>query len=277
MIKRFFSLACMLVMTTVMMAQEEKPNVVVAEFQNKSNASRVACNNLRQEIVSGLIATDRLTVVEASTLGKIPESKNDLLLFLSGMAIQYYIEGTLNSVDTKTSKSSNGNTLHEATINYTLTLIETETGVTKSSETFKDSYNVGDTSDEAILKAIEYAKKRMTRFVDNNFKVEAVIKALDEVDEKKGVKTCYISVGSDIGISKGQIFEVFSKVEIAGEKINKKIGEVRVEEVLSGTLSKCSVKNGGLDIKRNFDAQIQMTVMTRAKKLKPWEKLGVTL
>jgi hypothetical protein len=117
----------------------------------------------------------------------------------------------------------------------------------------------------------------MTRFVDNNFKVEATIKALDEVDEKKGVKTCYISVGSDAGINKGQIFEVFSKVEIAGEKINKKIGEVRVEEVLSGTLSKCSVKNGGLDIKRNFDSQIQMTVMTRAKKQKPWEKLGVTL
>ena len=275
--KKLFTVAIMLVMTMAMMAQDEKPNVVVAEFQNKSNASRVACNNLRQEIVSGITATDRLTVVEASTLGDMPKAKNELLIALHGMGIQFYIEGTLNAVDTKSSKSSSGKTNYEATINYTLTLIETETGVTKSTETFKDSYTVGDTSDEAILKAIEYAKKRMTRFVDTHFKVEAVIKALDEVDPKKGVKTCYISVGSDAGISSGQIFEVFSKVEIAGEKINKKIGEVRVEEVLSGTLSKCSVKNGGLDIKRNFDAQIQMTVMTRAKKLKPWEKLGVTL
>ena len=275
--KKLFTMAVMLVMTTAMMAQDEKPNVVVAGFQNKSNSSLVACNNLRQEIVSGLIATDRLTVVETSTLGEMPKAKNELLIFLNGMGIQFYIEGTLNSIDTKSSKSNTGKTNYEATINYTLTLIETETGVTKSSETFKDSYNVGDTSDEAILKAIEYAKKRMTRFVDTHFKVEAVIKALDEVDPKKGVKTCYISVGSDAGISSGQIFEVFSKVEIAGEKINKKIGEVRVEEVLSGTLSKCSVKNGGLDMKRNFDAQIQMTVMTRAKKLKPWEKLGVNL
>ena len=267
MMKRLFTVATMLVMTLAMMAQDEKPNVVVAEFQNKSNASRVACNNLRQEIVSGLIETDRLTVVEAATLGNMPKAKNELLLFLNSMSVQFYLEGTLNSVDTKSS-SSNGKTQYEATINYTLTLIETETGVTKTSETFKDSYTIGDTKDEAILKAIEYAKKRMKRFVDNHFKVEATIKALDEVDSKKGVKSCYISVGSDAGISKGQIFEVFIKTEI-----DKKVGEVRVDEVLSGTLSKCVVKNGGPDLKRYFEAQVKMTVLTRAKKLMPWEML----
>ena len=42
MMKRLFTVATMLVMTLAMMAQDEKPNVVVAEFQNKSNASRVA-------------------------------------------------------------------------------------------------------------------------------------------------------------------------------------------------------------------------------------------
>lgn len=270
--KKLFTAALLLAMSLATMAQNEKTNIVVAEFQNKSNASKVACNNLRQEIVSGLIGTDRLTVVETSTLGDIPKSKNDLLLFLHDMSIPYYLEGTLNSVDTKSGTLS-GKTVYEATINYTLTLFETETGVTKTSETYKDSYTIGDTRDEAILKAIEYAKKRMTRFVDEQFKVEAVIKALDEVDAKKGVKSCYISVGSDGGISKGQIFEVFTKTEIAGEKINKKIGEIRVEEVLSGTLSKCVVKNGGMDIKNNFDNQVQMTVLTRAKKPKPWELL----
>ena len=93
------------------------------------------------------------------------------------------------------------------------------------------------------------------------------------MDSKKGVKSCYISVGSDAGISKGQIFEVFIKTEIAGEMIDKKVGEVRVDEVLSGTLSKCVVKNGGPDLKRYFEAQVKMTVLTRAKKLMPWEML----
>ena len=271
--KKLFTVLAMLAMTVASMAQDDKPNLVVSDFVNKSNASRVACNNLRQEIVSGIIATDRLTIVEETTLGDVPKAKNERLLFFSNMGIQYNLEGSLNSVDTKSYNSSSGTTRYNATINYTLTLIETETGVTVTSETFKDSYTIGATSDEAILKAIEYAKKRMKRFIDNNFKVEAFIKALDEVDDKKGAKSCYISVGKDAGISKGQIFEVFCKVEIAGEAIDKKVGEIRVEEVLSGTLSKCSVKSGGPDIKRNFEAQTKLTVLTRAKKLNPLEQL----
>jgi len=256
-------------------AQDDKPNVLVETFTNKSNASDVACNNLRQEIVSGIIATNRLTVVEASTISDMPKSKNDRLVFLGEMGIQYYIEGTLNSVDTKSKKTDSG-TQYEATINYTLTIIDTQSGITKSSETFKDSYVIGDTEDEAILKAIEYAKKRMSRFVDNNFKVEATIKALDEVD-KKGVKSCYINIGSNAGIQKGQIFEVFSQVEIAGEKINKKIGELKAEEVLSGTLTKCDVKNGGGDIKTCFDSKVPLTVVSRAKKPGLLDRVNKTL
>lgn len=266
--KKLLVMAALLLSVLPMVAQDDKPNVLVEEFTNKSTASNVACNNLRQEIVSGIIATDRLTVVDAATISDMPKSKNDRLVFLGEMGIQNYIEGTLNSVDTKKSTyESNGKTSYryDATINYTLTIIDTETGITKSSETFKDSYTIGDTEDEAILKAIENARKRMKRFVDNNFKVEATIKALDEVD-KKGVKTCYVNVGSNAGITKGQIFEVFSKVEVAGEMINKKIGELKAEEVLSGTLTKCSVKNGGADIKMCFDNKVALTVISRAKK-----------
>ena len=249
-------------------AQDDKPNVLVESFANKSNVRDVACNNLRQEIISGLIATDRLTVVEAETLSDLPKDKNDRLIYLNEAGISYYIEGTLNSVDTKKkTRESNGKTSsqYEATINYTLAIIDTESGITKTSNTYKDSYLIADTEDEAILKAIEYAKKRMKRFVDDNFKVEAIIKALDEVD-KKGVKSCYINVGSNAGITKGQIFEVFSKVEIAGEMIDKKVGEIKVEEVLSGTLTKCSVKSGGVEIKTCFDNKVVMNVVTRAKK-----------
>jgi len=278
--RKLMILAVYLLSVVPIMAQEDKPNVLVEAFTNKSNSSNVACNNLRQEIIAGLIDTERLTILDASTISDLPESKNDRLVTLGEMGIQYYIEGTLNSIDTKKSeiKGSDGKTKtqYQATINYTLTIIDTSSGITKSSETYKDSYTIGSTEDEAMLKAIEYAKKRMKRFVDENFKVEAVIKAIDEVD-KKGVKTCYISVGSDLGITKGQIFEVFSKKEIAGEMINSKIGELKVEEVLSGTLTKCSVKNGGNVIKTCFEQKIVMTVVTRAKKPNALERLNNSL
>ena len=267
--KKVFALTALLFSVLTIMAQDDKPNVLVEEFTNKSNASNVACNNLRQEIVSGIIDTGRLTVVDASTISDMPNAKNDKLVFLGEMGIQYYIEGILNSIDTKSKKSESGGkktTLYEATINYTLTIIDTQTGVTKSSETFKDSYTIGDTKDEAILKAIEYAKKRMKRFVDTNFKVEAIIKALDEIDKKGSVKTCYINIGSNTGITKGQIFEVFSKIEVAGEQIEKKVGELKADEVLSGTLTKCTVKSGGTEIKKHFDNKVVLTVISRAKK-----------
>lgn len=266
--KKFMVIAAMLLTVLTIAAQDDKPNVLVETFNNKSNANNVVCNNLRQEIVSGLIATDRLTLVEAATLSDMPTDKNDRLVFLNEAGIQYYIEGTLNSVDTKKKTvESNGNKKdqYEATINYTLAIIDTESGVTKTSDTYKDSYTIASTTDEAVRKAVEYAKKRMKRFVDDNFKVEAIIKALDEID-KKGVKSCYINVGSNAGIAKGQIFEVFCKTEVAGEMIDKKVGEIKVEEVLSGTLAKCSVKNGGAEIKNCFDNKVVMNVVTRAKK-----------
>jgi hypothetical protein len=266
----------MMLTVASVMAQDDKPNVVVAEFVNKSNVGSVPNNNLRQEIVSGLMETGRMTVVEQSTLGQMPKAKNELLLKLSEMGIQYYIEGTFNSADRK-SRTLSSSTYYECDISYTLTIIETETGITKSSETLKESYSSGSTSDEALLKAIAKARKQMTRFVDNNFKVDAIIKGLDEVDGKKGVKTCYINIGSNTGMTKGQICEVFCEKEVVGEKIESKIGELKIEEVLSGTLSKCSVKSGGVEMKRCFDEQRVMTVRTRAKKESVFDKANKLL
>ena len=107
----------------------------------------------------------------------------------------------------------------------------------------------------------------MKRFVEDNFKVEAVVKGLDDVDLKKNVvKTCYVSIGEDMGIAKGQIFEVFANIEVLGEPVRKKVAELKCDEVLSGTMSHCSVKSGGDLIKKYFDEGITLTVISRAKK-----------
>ena len=59
---------------------------------------------------------------------------------------------------------------------------------------------------------------------------------------------------------------MFSQIEIAGEKVDKKIGEVKVQEVMSGTMSRCTVKNGGPAIKSAFENQQKITVRSRPKK-----------
>lgn len=261
--KKVFTLMAILMMAITASAQDEKTVVCIDQFKNNSNKSDITMKNLRNEIMEGIIDKDRLTVVDLTTLGELPSTKNERLKALNEKGIEYLIEGTMNSVNVQ---KSSDNKYYVSEVNYTLTIIETGTGITKSSDTFKDTWNIGDTSDEAILKAIEKAKKRMPKFVDDNFKVEATIKALDQVDAKKGAKTCYISIGSAAGIAKGQIFEVFAKVEVAGESIDKKIAEVKAKEVMSPTLTLCDVKSGGLEIKKNFENKIPMTVVSRATK-----------
>jgi hypothetical protein len=266
--RKLFVMAALLLSVVGAMAQDDKPSVLVEKFTNKSTANSSVCNAVQQAIVSGLVGTGRLTVVDAGTMADLPTVKNDRLLFLNDNGIQWMVEGILNSVSSahKSSTISGKTTYYyEGDVNYTLTLINTETGVTAISETYIES-STGDSSDEAIMRAANDAKGRMNRFVQENFKVEATIKALDEVDNKKGAKSCYISIGSDKGIEAGQIFEVFSQIEIAGEKVDKKIGEVKVQEVMSGTLSRCSVKNGGPAIKSSFENQQKITVRSRPKK-----------
>ncbi len=266
--RKLFVMATLLLSVVGAMAQDDKPSVLVEKFTNKSTANSSVCNAVQQAIVSGLVGTGRLTVVDAGTMADLPTVKNDRLLFLNDNGIQWMVEGILNSVSSahKSSTISGKTTYYyEGDVNYTLTLINTETGVTAISETYIES-STGDSSDEAIMRAANDAKGRMNRFVQENFKVEATIKALDEVDNKKGAKSCYISIGSDKGIEAGQIFEVFSQIEIAGEKVDKKIGEVKVQEVMSGTLSRCSVKNGGPAIKSAFENQQKITVRSRPKK-----------
>ena len=266
--RKLFVMAALLLSVVGAMAQDDKPSVLVEKFTNKSTANSSVCNAVQQAIVSGLVGTGRLTVVDAGTMADLPTVKNDRLLFLNDNGIQWMVEGILNSVSSahKSSTISGKTTYYyEGDVNYTLTLINTETGVTAISETYIES-STGDSSDEAIMRAANDAKGRMNRFVQENFKVEATIKALDEVDNKKGAKSCYISIGSDKGIEAGQIFEVFSQIEIAGEQVDKKIGEVKVQEVMSGTLSRCSVKNGGPAIKSSFENQQKITVRSRPKK-----------
>lgn len=266
--KKLFVMAAMLLSMVGAMAQEGKPSVFVEQFANKSSAKDAVANAVQQAIVSGLVGTGRLIVVDAGTMKDVPTLKNDRLKFLNEAEINWMVEGCLNSVSSaKKSMTISGKTsyYYEGNVNYTLTLIETETGVTAISETYSES-STGDSETEAITAAANDAKKRMERFVQNNFKVEATIKALDEVDAKKGVKTCYVSIGSDMGVEKGQIFEVFAQIQVAGENVDRKIGEVKVLEVVSGTMSRCSTKDGGPAIKNAFENQQKITVRSRAKK-----------
>ena len=257
-------MAAMLLSVAAVLAQD-KMSLCVDNFINSTSFSDATVKNLRNEIIAGISATGRLTMVDVNTLGTLPTAMNERVKTMNEKGIDYVLKGSLNSIEEKNSQSDN-KTRYQAEINFTLTVIDAETGANIASETMKESWTIGQTRDEAILKAIEAVRSKMKKFVDNHFKLEATVKALDQVDNKKGAKTVYITIGSAAGIAKGQIFEVFAELNVAGESVRKKIGELRAEEVMSGTMTLCAVKNGGKEIKTAFENGTKMAVITRAKK-----------
>lgn len=265
--KKIFAFATMLFFAVTVSAQN-KPTVCVENFTNNSTLKNNLVKSMQNEIVSGLTGTGRVIVKEESNFPKLPSDPVARIEALKSEGVNFLMKGQVNTVATGTSKSAldKNKTVYTAEISYTLTLIDIESNRTVASDTEKASYNSGSTESEAILEAISNSKDAMNRYVDSHFRISATIKALDQVDPKKGAKTVYVTMGTDVGLEKGDIMEVFAEVNIAGEIAQKKIGEVKAVEVMSGTLTLCSVKDGGAEIKKAYDEGTAMSVVSRPKK-----------
>ncbi len=270
--KKIFVFAVMLMMAITASAQNEKKVLCIEDFVNNAHCSDATLKSFQNEVITDIMATDRLTVVMASTFGDLPSAKNERLKTFRSKGVDYVLEGKLNSV-TCQDKSSNEKKSYRAEVNFSLTVTDAATGAVTGTYSDVTVYN-GTTEAESIQKAIETMDSMIKRFVDTYFKVSGFVKALDKYDAKKGAKTVYITLGYDAGISEGQIFEVYTEAEVAGEKIVKKIGEVKASEVLSSTLTLCKVKNGEKEIYEAFIAEKTMVVVSRAKKLGVLDILG---
>lgn len=260
--KKLFSfVAMMLLMSSTVVAQDEKKNVAVEDFSYNSSIGTNWVTNLRNNIIGGITATTRVNVIDTKNLD-LPANKEERLVALGEMVdviLTCHINSLKTAVDSKDKKWT-------CRSNYTITLTDAKGGGVISTTPFEDSWLTGDTESEAITNCLEYATKNMKKFVDNNFKAEALVKQLDQVDAKKGVKTAYISIGSNAGITAGQMFDIMEEVEIAGEKAQKKIGDAKAQEVVSGSLTLVKITKGGVEIKNAFDAGHKLIVVTRAKK-----------
>lgn len=260
--KKLFSLVVALLLVTVAaFAQDDKKNVAVEEFSYNSSIGTNWVTALRNNIIGGITNTQRVNVLDTKNVN-LPANKEERLAALGEM-VDVILTCHFNSLKTAYDSKDKHYTCHA---NYTITLTDAKGGAVISTTPFEDSWLVGDNETDAINNCMEKAAKGMKKFVDNNFKTEAVIKQLDQVDEKKGVKTAYISIGSNAGITAGQMFDIMEEVEIAGEKAQKKIGDAKAQEVVSGTLTLVKITKGGVEIKAAFNAGHKLIVITRAKK-----------
>ena len=62
--------------------------------------------------------------------------------------------------------------------------------------------------------------------------------------KKDKLVKCYINLGSDHGVKKGDYFSVLAPSVRAGRTTYSEIGKMKVEEVVDGTMSQCKVVQG---------------------------------
>lgn len=260
-----------MVRNQIVNAIQKTGRVIVADHNSSTNRALNAESERRKQES----AMDANTVADMSTLN----ANSILTVHLDQLSVTreiYEDKETVKGSDGKYQTVVKGRyPYYMAVITYTVKITDCENGAVQGQETYSfssGSYNIYD--HKADYDTPEDAHKGiMNRCVNqdaftililNTFKAQGKILQIDEGDAKKA-KTVYLSLGSDDGIKKKQVLEVYKELDIAGEISKKLIGEVEVVEVLGA-----KVKKGGDVIQQVMAAGGNLPVQTRDVKSKFW-------
>lgn len=246
-------------------ASAQKNNIVLGKTSGNSGVNSQWVAKMRSSILQGLTSTGRLDVVDGTTINGLPSATSDAILKLKEAGVQYYLEATLETITTST-ESYNGKTSYKAKMEYSYQLYDVSSGATVSN--MKDSHYGSSQNgyDAAIADSFGLVDNDVVSMVNNVFRVSAEIKAVNETHPKKGIKSVYLGAGSSDGVAKDNIFEIFKVMDVAGEKITEKIGEMKVVEVKSANLSLCNIIKGGKELQDAMDNEIPVQVTSRPRK-----------
>lgn len=249
----------------VIPAFAQKNNIVLGKTVGNSGVSSQWVTKLRSSILEGLTSTGRLDVVDGTTLSGLSSVTSEAIAQLKEVGARYYLEATLETITTSTD-SYDGKTMYKSKMEYAYQLYDVTTATTLTN---KKNIHYGSSSngyDAAIADSFGLVDNDIVSMVNNVFRVSAEIKAVNETHPKKGIKSVYLGAGSSAGVIKGNIFEIFKVMDVAGELITEKIGEMKVVEVKSATLSLCNVTKGGKELQDALDNEIPIQVTSRPPK-----------
>ncbi len=254
-------------------AQDEpqgKPNVFFDYFDRPSSVSFIWAEAIRNNVMEGIQKTNRVNLIDVDSRGTLAIEKSrreqenasagedmDRMKVMTEEGANLLVKGVVTDVTSKETFNSKGESLgYDASLSFTLKVIDPSNGTTVYTENFKFPKNilssltsdltksVAKSADEAVQNQAQNMTKDMKKFVEKAFPTVGKIIELDEV--KGGdAKSAYINLGSANGMAKGAKFEVRVKRIIGGKTSLKLLGEAEVTDVESDDLSKVKIKKGG--------------------------------
>ncbi|EHP48828.1 hypothetical protein [Odoribacter laneus] len=266
-------------------AQKNQKEVLLVDYFVSGNVNQAYAKMLRDAVIAGIQQTNRLTVVDVEMEPTLkleegrrqderamgdPVARNQVMQRLGA---NYALTGNITRMEGVRMQMSDGSYYYDGQIAFDLKVVNVIDGSVKVSKPF--SYaglnaKTGQTPNEAVINTTDYIKMSMQRFVNQNFKLENRIISIEKVNKKKA-ETVYIDCGSDLGITKGQLFDVFIEKNTAGKSGRQNIGTLKAIDVQGEELTLCRVTKGGEAIQEaNLEMQ-ELIVVSGKKAFNIWE------
>lgn len=268
-----------------------KPTVYVQNFNNSGHANDAHMGTIRAAVLEGIQKSGRVEVIDAITesarfeegMRRLQDNYSDggdmeKNRELEVLGSNYIVTGDLTNLsfeftelknsDGKVSKSYDGK------IVFAFKVVDAQDGTTLVAETVSLPKNFFDGLTKTVTKSVAYTEdaavqnlsgdisNSVKKIVDKNFPLEGTIEDIESV-KKDAAETCYITLGSQDGISKKTKLEVKVEQKVGKRTALKPIGELEVESVQGVDISLCKVKKGGKEIKEAFDNEQKIIVVTK--------------
>lgn len=271
---------------------QKKEVLLVDYFSYTSKIGSSYPEQLRNAIIGGITETGRLSVVDVDAEAdlKIEAERRSSegamadetarTAQMKTMGANYLLTAHVANMDAVRKTLDNGSIYYDGLISFTVKVTNITDGSIKVSKQFDYSglnAKTGDSREAAITATLAYVKTSMQKFVNDYFKLESTIVAIEQSDKKKGAVTVYINCGSAVGIQKGQLFDVKVEKDIAGKKILTNIGALKAEEVQAEDMTLCKVTKGGKEIlEANQDGR-KLVIISGKQGGGLWKTMGTVL
>lgn len=242
--KKLLSLILLCFISISAFAQKEY--IVIKPSTKGNDVKQEVCDRVHAAVVNSIVESKRFNVVDENLSSTVP-----------GDQTKYALETNvrkLSSIKTVVE----GKTCYKGTVACSVNVINIETNTTAA--TLNIEYTTAiteETPEEAEEYVLSTINDEMKNFLIKEFPLIGEIYSDNVVIKGKKLKECYISLGSEDGIKKGDRFTVHEVKTIVGKEIEgRSIGRLKVVEVYDD-MALCEVTWGEKKVKEAMDRYIE--------------------
>lgn len=281
-------LCCVLTTVTAQESSATKETLIVDYLTIPKGIKpgyRALVDGIRANVIAEIIKTNKVNVIDVATEAFFQDqmdaaaSEDALNSAFSGEEVReaaskqfgakYALQGNISHMNGVRGKLEDGTIYYTGELSISFKVINLVDGTLVHADDYKFSGITAQTSstpENAVNKTSDYAIVKIPNFIRTAFPTTG--KILDVVEVKKGeAKSVYIDLGENVGIKKGDKFDVFQVKKLGERTTQTEVGSLSVTEVAGVDVSVCKVsKCGALVVQSLQEGSGVVLVLKSAKK-----------